>query len=411
MDLAKTQHVYLGRQPILDGQQKIFAYELLFRSENSASCTADDYLATTTVIINTLSQIGIDSVLDDHYGFINVSAEVLKSDVLDLLPPDRFVLEILETVDVDELVIARCHELKAKGFKLAIDDYIYQPGYYSLFKIVDYVKFDVQSLGPSDVAREMAYLSQWPHLKFLAEKVEERSQFEHYRRCGLELFQGYFFAKPLLMTRARLNPTQMILIKVLNMLQDDGDVEDIYIELKSCPQLSIGLLRLVNGVGNNVAMKISSLKQAMIMLGRLNLQHWIQLLLYAPDGSGITSPLMEMAAIRAKTMAALCDVYPDFKSKRKDISERAFMVGVLSLVDAAIGIDKPTLIAELNLSEDIASALLNREGFLGDLLCLAENFDTCDFDAMESALVRHSLSTVDLQRAQIEALQWFHRHS
>lgn len=406
--IDKQTQTYLGRQPILDGNQVIFAYELLFRSADTIA-VVDDYLATTTVIINTLMQIGIDTVLDGHIGFINTSSNVLLSDVIELLPADRIVLELLETVTVDAAIIKRCRELKEKGFRLAIDDYIYQSGYDGLFPLIDYIKFDVLLMTPAAVDKEVVRLRQWPQIKFLAEKVEDRSQFEHYQTCGFELFQGFFFAKPILMKRVKLHPTQTVLLRILNLLQSEVELDDICNNFKFCPELSIGLLRLVNSGANRRAVKISSLNQAMSLLGRRQLMQWTQLLLYSQDGRFGASPLMEMAAIRAKTMAMLCEVYPDFKQRRKDVHERAYMTGILSLVDVAIGIEKQQLILELKLSEDIAVALLRHEGFLGDLLCLTEDLESCDFDSITPILARHSLSSRDLQHAHLQALQWFHQ--
>ena len=250
-----NQNIFLGRQPILDRNQSVFGYELLFRTERKSPGIIDDYLATSSVIINTLSQIGVDNVLDIHRGFINVSEDVLNSDILDLLPSERIVLELLETVVVDKSVIDRCRELKAKGFMLAIDDFIYQPGYESLFSIIDYVKFDILAMPAKEINVELDRLSKWPHIKFLAEKVEDRQQFEHYYQQGFALFQGYFFARPLVMARTKLNPTHNVLLKILNMLQHDMEIDDLYNTFKACPQLGVGLLRLVNSAGSGQRLK------------------------------------------------------------------------------------------------------------------------------------------------------------
>lgn len=216
---------YLGRQPILNEHQNVVAYELLFRSGQTAvSGVTDDMLATSTVIINTISQLGIENVLDKQSsGFINLSYELLMSDMLELLPSERMVLEILETVEIDDRAIQRCRELKAKGFRLALDDFEYTSAYDPLFEVVDIIKFDVMLSGVQEIEQTLRILKRWPNLQLLAEKVEDQAQFQHFKNLGFTLFQGYFFARPVIMSGRKANPNQMILMRVIGQLMSDVD--------------------------------------------------------------------------------------------------------------------------------------------------------------------------------------------
>lgn len=399
---------FLGRQPILNERQSVVAYELLFRSgQTAAAGVTDDMLATATVIINTISQIGIDTVLDKQSGFINVSYELLMSDMLELLPRDRIVLEILETVEIDDRAIERCRELKAKGFRLALDDFEYTPVYDPLFEVVEIVKFDVMLSDAKKIEDTLRLLKRWPALQMLAEKVEDQAQFQHYKDLGFTLFQGYFFARPAIISGKKTNPNQITLMRVIGQLMSDVDLVEIERSFKESPNLTLGLLRLVNSVGMGLRHKIGSVHQALVVLGRRQLQRWVQLLLYAQDGgSGSTSPLMQLAAIRAKTMELLSQRHPDRSHHSEDARDRAFMTGVLSLVDALMGLKMEDILGQLGLIDEVKNAVLLREGFLGQLLTLVEKVETGDFAAVSALLAGLGLTLAELNQAELEAMQW-----
>ncbi len=400
--------IYLGRQPILDGRQNVVAYELLFRSGQTAtSGVTDDKLATSTVIVNTISQLGIDNVLDKQSGFINVSYELLMSDVLELLPRERIVLEILETVEIDDRVIERCRELKSMGFRLALDDFEYAPVYDPLFDVVDIIKFDVMLSDAQTIEQTLKVLKRWPRLQLLAEKVEDLEQFERYRQLGFALFQGYFFAKPAILSGKKNNPNQMTLMRVLSLLMADGEIPEIERIFKESPNLTLGLLRLVNSVGMGMRNKIGSLHQALVVLGRRQLLRWVQLLLYAQDDGGTaTSPLMQLAATRAKTMELLSQCHPDQRHHSEDARDVAFMTGILSLVDALLGKRMDEVLGQLGLVDEVKNAVLRREGFPGLLLALVEKSEAGDFAAATTLLEQLNLGWLDLHRSTQEAMQW-----
>lgn len=399
--------IYLGRQPILDDKQITVAYELLFRSGKSiAANVTDDLMASANVIINTISQFGIDHVLGSHLGFINVSYELLMSDMIELLPPSNIVLEILETVEIDDRVVERCRELKAKGFRLALDDFIYQPSYDQLFNLTDIVKFDVMLSSPEDITESLKILRKHANIRFLAEKVEDQAQFQHYLKAGFTLFQGYFFARPAVITTKKANPSQMTLLRVMGMILGDAEVEQVEKTFKESPNLTIGLLRLVNSVGMGLNRKIGSLQQALVVLGQRQLLRWVQLLLYSHESDGAASPLFQLAATRARlmeTISVLCKENPECS---QGIAERAFMVGILSLSDVLLSMKIEEIIGQLGLVEDVRNALLKREGFLGDLLTLAKKMEAGDFAVASGLQQKLGLSTADLGKAQLEAMQW-----
>jgi EAL and modified HD-GYP domain-containing signal transduction protein len=403
----QATEIFLGRQPILDSHQGTFAYELLFRSGHQlAAGVTDDLLASATVIINTISELGMDSVLESHAGFINVSRSLLMSDVLELLPHNRIVIELLETVEIDNEVIERCRQLKAMGFRLALDDFEYTPAYDPLFPLVEIIKFDVMLSTRETISKTLKILTRWPHLKMLAEKVETQEEFDHFKSLNFNLYQGYFFAKPSVLSGKKSNPNQISLLRALGLIMSDAEIDEIERPFKESPDLMVGLLRLVNSVGMGLTRKIGTLHQALVILGRQQLQRWVQLLMYAKSGNAAAGPLMQMAAVRAKTMELLSQSHVNQIHTTHEATEHAFMTGILSLVDVALGVDINEIIEQLGLIDEVKQAILTREGFLGKLLLLVEKCETEDFVAINELLKELEISSANLGEAQLAAMQW-----
>ncbi|MEN9478414.1 MAG: hypothetical protein RLZZ300_2555, partial [Pseudomonadota bacterium] len=250
MSDAAADQLFLGRQPILDREQRLHAYELLFRSgsRNFAEVT-DGVQATATVIANAFSELGIEAALGSHRGFINVDEAFLFSDMLELLPRHAVVLEILETVPPTPAVVERCAALKAAGFTLALDDVIQlEPEFADLLALVEIVKVDIQPLSRVQLMQLVMKLKPLGK-QLLAEKVDSREQMEQCQKLGFSLFQGYYFAKPTIIAGKKLDHSQLSLMKLMGLLLSDADTAELEAALKPEPGLSINLLRMTNSVG------------------------------------------------------------------------------------------------------------------------------------------------------------------
>lgn len=397
------QDIFLGRQPILDRDNHIVAYELLFRSGQVADANVhDDLQASAQVIVQAFSERDIASVLGGKKGFINVSADLLMSDILELLPSDKVVIELLETIQINDQIIGRCRELKEMGFHMALDDFVGGAQFVPLFEIVEVVKFDLPLMQPADLKKNVTYLKHWP-LQLLAEKVEDVEQANHCRDLGFDLFQGYYFARPAVLSGKRTDASKLALMKLVGLVLKDAETTEIEQAFKHDPSLSFNLLRLVNSVAMGMSHKISSLKHAIIVLGRQQLQRWLQLLLFINQSGDLHNPLLELAATRGRLMELLATVQV---KRDKDYHDRAFMVGIISLLDALLGIPLDEIIKQVNLSSDVEQALREHGGPLGNLLLLVKKMEQTDFDAAAVILDETHLSQADLTQAQLEAMRW-----
>ena len=397
---------YLGRQPILDRGQEIVGYELLFRSAGLDYAEFDSYSqASASVITNALSAFGIQEVLGGKFGFINVHLDLLLSEMLELLPVEQSVLELLEFIKIDEQVVERCRDLKLLGFQLALDDHEYSPDYADIYGVIDIVKIDILAIKSDLLPGIIEQLRRWP-VRILAEKVETVEQFDACFGMGFDLFQGYFFERPVVLNKKKIDTSGLAMLKLLQQLTMDATIDEIEQTFKANPSMSYNLLRLVNSVAHGTREKIKTLRHAITMLGTSHIRRWIQLSLFAGnDARGINNPLLEMAAVRGRLMEILVIQ----KERERDLaeqSEEAFMIGILSLLDVLFETPMSVIIESLNLTEEVSGALLSREGMLGRLLCLAERLEVTDFEAVSPLLHECNITLDQLLTAQLEAFNW-----
>lgn len=388
--------IFLGRLPILDRDEHIVAYELLFRA-------GGDHRDSAETIINAFNESDIDDVLGGKKAFIHAGAELLFSDLIESLPYDKVVIELPATIEASEQVINRCRELKAKHFSLSLDDFNGDAALEPLYEFIDIVKLDLSVITPEELPRHVKYLKCWP-LKLLAKKVEYLEQARQCIDLGFDLFQGYYYARPVILNEKRADTSRLSLLKLIELILVDAETTELEQVFKREPSLSFNLLRMINSVAMGLDYKIASLRQAIVVLGQHQLQRWLQLLLFVNPGGGLSnSPLLELAATRGKLMELLAAAQVP---KEKDLMDRAFMVGILSLLDSLMGMSMQDVVNQVNLAEDVEDALLNHGGKLGKLLLIAQKAEENDLDAISELLEGMRISQVDLMRAQLEAMRW-----
>lgn len=400
-----TDEVFLGRHPILNSKQKTIGYELLFRSKGHDTNTSiDDLSATSGVIVNLLTQFGIDQILDDKLGFLNIAASSLMSDTIELLPPDRIVLEILEDVPINAQIITRCKALKDLGFRLAIVDYANRPEHIVLLPYVDYVKIDLSITDTAKIPELTALIQKTTTAKIIADKVEEEALFLECKALGFDAYQGYFFAKPTILKGEQSQPDHMCLMRMIGMLLGDADLAELEELFKNSPGLTLGLLKLVNSVGVNGGREpVESIRQAIVMLGQKQMMRWVQLLLYASPNNAAGDAIMLQVASRARLMELMAE---KVESYQDHFSDQAFMVGMLSLADTVIQAPIEEILNEIGLSDSLRNAIIDQTGTHGQLLKLAKDMEYGNFDATQYEIKELDISPADLMGIQVECMEW-----
>lgn len=392
---------YMARQPILDKEGNLFAFELLYRGNHET--IENDMQATADVLVNTLNISGAENILGHDVGFVNISRNLLMDESIFLLPKERFVLEILETVLVDEAVIKRVQHLKASGYRFALDDvtltYEYLNNFKELLDYIDFVKLDLPMINDKILNSFILYCKQ-NNIRILAEKVETYEQYTTYHSYGCDYFQGYFFAKPEILHNQRLDPDKIILLDILRLLQEE-DIEGTITIFEQNAAITVQLLRFLNSASFAFRNPIKSIRQAVLLLGPKQLRNWILLIAYSlasNNKQAADNPLLYLAQNRSNLMQQLCLVQMQTSANMPSLEEAA-LTGLLSLADTLFGISLSSLLKELNIDENIYRALVDRQGELGKLLTIIEAIETDDFEQLTTYFSANAIDESTFNKA------------
>jgi len=404
----ETANIFLGRQPIVDREELTVGYELLFRGSADATSAqfSDHDQAATRVVVNTFVSMGTRAVLGPGRGFINCSPGILRSDLLEALPADRMVLEVLETVAPSDAMVERCQQLKAHGFELALDDWVIDDPREPLLPVVDLVKVDILQVPKARLRSVVRELRAHP-VRLLAEKVESAEEFRYCKRLGFDLFQGYYFARPTVIAGRGIDPDRLVLVEILQRIGGDAEIAEIAEVLKLYPDVVLNLLRLANSVGLAPSQKISRVDDALVYLGRNQVRRWVALLLFAGEQSSGASrnPLLLAAAHRGRLLELLAQ---RVAGEDAELPDRAFLVGLLSLIDALLGIPQDEVIDDLGLDPAARSAITGREGVLGSMLAAVEFLEAGRFEALDRRLLALGIDPACFQEDENATYQWVH---
>lgn len=409
-DVAKltlpSDDFFLARQPILGRSQRLVAYELLFRSAGATEANVVDHAAATAAVISHASQLGMQRVVGERLAFVNVDEVVLMSDFVRFLPHDKAILEILETVKVTPQIVERVIELRGYGFKFALDDVSeLTDDVRRLMDYVDVLKIDLRAVPEGTLAALVASFKPLGK-KLLAEKVETVEEYEACMALGFEYFQGYYFARPHILSGKTIAPSEMVVLNLLQLINSEADNYSLEMAIKRDPLISLNLLRLVNTPAAGARRHIDSLAEALIVLGREQLQRWLQILLYANPGATVElhSPLLQMATTRGKLMELMTLKLP---AAQRANANSSFTVGIMSLMDALLSMSMADILATLNVAPEVRAALLTREGTLGDMLRIVELLENPKRGAELGKLLKGiGLTVTQMREIELDAFSW-----
>jgi len=389
--------VFIARQPIFDGGGRVIAYELLYR-RNSAENWADGVAATTMasdVIVHTFLNIGVEKLTGGTRAFLNFTREMLLTRVFSLFDPRQVVIELLESVVPDEEVVAACEALVQDGYTLALDDFVYDPAYDRLLDLAEIVKLDVLNKTPAEISAMASRVAPF-NVRLVAERVETGEVRDTCCALGFEFFQGYFFARPEILTRHDIPADQLRILKLMNLLRDPKTTDHtLETEFRGDLSLSFKLLRTVNSAALG-GRGISSIRHAVRLTGREELHKWLALVLVSSVASrgGVDTELVMVAIQRAR----MCELIAG-ATGHGHTTGSLFMVGLFSLLDAIMRSPMTDLLERIDLSSDVRSALLGRDGPLAPPLELVEAYQRGDWDNVgqqASTLGVDAADTVDL---------------
>ena len=402
----KLRNFYLGRQPVLDRNQALYGYELLFRGSAQGPAEIESGLTASAGVIHHASQLGLARAIGDATAFLNVDEEVLRSDMFAFLPRERTVLEIVRSVEPSDAVIGRMTELSRHGFRFAAEASAHGSALARLLPVIDFVKMDLREL-PVVTLLSLAPRLRGTGKRLVAEKVETHNEYRTCLDIGFDYFQGYYFAKPTVIAGRKLSPSQAAVLDLMNLVTSDADNAEIERAVKKDVTLGLNLLRLVNTPAAGAGRRIESVSQALMLLGRRQLQRWLQILLYAEPGvrGHSLSPLLMLATTRARLMELLAQ---RLRPGQRNVADVAFTVGMMSLMDTLFCIPMQDIVEQIPVIDEVRHALLVRRGFFGELLRLAESIERME-DAQDEvlpALHELSINGDDLAELEVSAFEW-----
>lgn len=404
--------VFIGRQPIFNSQEQIVSYELLYRTKNSNAFLAEEMeadAATIDVIINSFLTIGIDKVTEGNLAFINFTEKLLFSPLVDYISPHEVVIEVLEDVPITPKLIARIKELKNKGFQIALDDFIMQEEvnmYDELFEYIDYIKIDfLLSSLKERMAVEHKVKTKFPHIKLLAEKVETRQAYEVAKHSGYVQFQGYFFEKPQVLTAIDIPANIINYFQIISILKDEEPDINILVEsIEREISISYKLLQLINSSKQRRSSKVRSIKQAIILLGLMELRKLVYLLamreLNNHERTDTFNELVTASLFRAKVCEKVA------KRNYKSNFSEYFLIGLLSLMDGLLNRPMHLILSKMPLSEEIIQTVNGVDTEMTPYLQFSEALYKLDWPKIEELAEELNLSDDLIFNIYDEAEAW-----
>jgi EAL and modified HD-GYP domain-containing signal transduction protein len=390
------QQFYLGRQPIFDSNIKLVGYELLYRAiDNEKFQESNGDQATSTVLLNSLVDLGLARVVGDHRAFINLS----RSFVINhrLLPPasNQLVLELLESILYDAEIIQAMQELRKSGYVLALDDFVYEEESKPLLKLVDIVKLDVQALSRTSIEQQIEILKQHS-LLVIAEKVETPDEFDWCKEIGFDYYQGFFLGRPRVIAGKRMPINRLNCLRLMARIHDTkctvDELEDV---VSQDITLSYKLLQYINSAAFPTTKKIESIRHAIVYLGDDEVRRWASMLALAnlDDKPG---ELLMTSLTRSK----MCELLTENIGTGN--RRTAFIVGLFSTLDAIMDSPLQKLLKSLPLIEEITEALLTHKGPYGEVLECTLAYERGDWDQVAC----DGLSQETIAEIYIASIEW-----
>lgn len=396
------KETFLARQPIVDAEHRLFAYELLFRQSMSAvSAQITSQLQAGVEIIGNTLCLGPDWLLQGKLAFINLDEATLMSDFVCLLPPRHVVYEILETVAVTPVLIARIRELRQLGYRFALDDFVCLDEYRPLLPMVDFVKLDVLEQPPEKTAEIIAHIRLNFTGQFIAEKVESREMFDLCRNCGIEYFQGYYFAHPENLASKTIQPGQLAVLELMNKVRACEDLAEIEEPLRRNAALTLRLLRYANSAASGLQQHAHTVRQALTQIGLKTLYRWLALLLITAN----PTPTNALAARTAVTRGRICELLGRSRFNR-EAQDELFITGLFSLAEPLMEIPLARLLEFLPMPDPIVQALVHQTGPYAPFLKLAEASERSDFEQIARYADEIASSPEEVNLVQLQSLAW-----
>ena len=370
--------IFVARQPVFTSDKKLFGYELLFRlSLDNVFPDIDGSVATSGVLSNTFFSFGISDILSGKPGLINFTRDLLIKQTPLLFPKEHVIVEVLEDIEPEPEIIEALKAFKSHGFRIALDDFIYDQKFNEMIQLCDIIKFDIMAT-PLDTLSPVldALKDERDHITLLCERVETHQEFEQAKAMGFDLFQGYFFSKPEIISNKSLATNQITNLKLLNEVSKQEPALDVIENMiKNDVAISFKLLTFINSAYFNRPSAVDTIKEAITFLGLQELKKFIYVVVVSGINPGKPNELIRFSLIKARMCEQCAHVL-----RTRFTPEELFTVGLFSTMDAILDIPMKEILEKIALSEKIKDALLGKNRIFNQLDDLITNFEQGQWD-------------------------------
>lgn len=396
-------HIFLARQPIFDRNKNVIAYELLFRSSHeNAYNSVDGNEATLKVIANSFYEFDFKSVSDEKKVFINFTEKLITEEIATILPNDDVVIEILETIEPTEEVLNACKKLKARGFILALDDFVFDKKYTELIKLIDIIKVDFMISNGIERKKIFDLLKINNKIKFLAEKVENIEEYDEALALGYSYFQGYYFSKPVIMSAKSIPSNKHTALEIFKLVnQKDFDFSKLESLILKDVGLSYKLTKILKSSAYCIKTEINSIKYAIAFLGEKEIVKWLYVVLLNDLKGESTNELVKISLQRARFCELICNAY-----NHHEKSFSAYIVGLFSVMDAILNCPMEVIIKDLYISEEVKDGLTKEGNTINSILKLAVSYGKGNWEEAAEYAQKLNVDMNSIPEIYLETLKW-----
>jgi c-di-GMP-related signal transduction protein len=387
---------YLGRQPIVDEKSRLCGYELLFR-EGPTSCFSGDPEQATRQVLDYWLTLMPEP--DPTLAFVNCTRSSLVEGVVAILPPESTVLEILENIEPDPVLLSACRALRKQGYRFALDDFSPVRSRAPLLELADYVRIDYRATD-APMRREIDAMMAGSWALRIAEKIESEAEMRQAHSEGCMLFQGYFFARPVLLSSPKLPQNRLVYLRLLAALQQvPSDLNEMDSLVSSDATLCYRVLRLANSAMQGRVSSVSSVRDALLVVGDDAVRRMVTVALAGVLSGHRPPALVSMALARAR----FCELTAPALAQPP---QQLYLLGVLSLLDALLEMPMRRILKTLPVPDDMKSALMGEPGPLASALDLVHSLEICDWGRCETLRQPLGLTEGAVAAMYVESLRW-----
>ena len=392
---------FMTRNPLLDKSRNIVGYEVRFRDINTFRPDVIPTKSQGEALALFLKEGDLRQVTGEKLALVNLGPDLVNDHITALVPKERVVLGISSETSLENVVlIEQCKVLHEQGYRFCLNKFAPDKSFSPFLQVAEFVELSAVGKDHARMAEDVSLVKKLP-AKLLASDVNSEEEYAICQDLGFDLYEGRFYYKQPVAGSKSVSPSQLLLLELSAHLARDEDVYKVEAVFKKNPELSFGLLKLINSAFFRVQQRVTSIRQAIALLGYGNLQKWVGLLLFTVDHRDHTfNPLVEKVLTRGRMMELLAERVTGSKTA----ADSAFIVGMLSFVDVLFGKPLKEIVEKLSLADEIRDALTERAGVLGTLLAITEDLDDEKYEELSNKCTSLGIRPIDLLSIETKAM-------